>query len=78
MEKAVSKIKSVYTITKRKHDLELKRNNANAKQRTLSVHTKNRTNHSTTTPLLAITGLVEILGLDKSASSCRNTWRIYY
>ena len=65
MQKAVNKIKSIYTLTKRKHDFEMKRNTAKAKRLSMSTHNKKKTdNSSTLNPLSAVTNLIETLGLD--------------
>ncbi len=65
MQKAVNKIKSIYTLTKRKHDFEMKRNTAKAKRLSMSTHNKKKIdNSSTVSPLSAVTNLIETLGLD--------------
>ena len=65
MQKAVNKIKSIFTLTKRKHDFEMKRNIAKAKRLSMSTHnTKKTDNSSTVNPLSAVTNLIETLGLD--------------
>ncbi|CAB4037775.1 Hypothetical predicted protein [Paramuricea clavata] len=65
MEKAVNKIKSIFALTRRKHEFEMKRNTAKAKR--LSVCTQNTKkkvdNNSTVNPLAAVTSLIETLGL---------------
>jgi hypothetical protein len=64
MEKAVNKIKSIFTLTKRKHDFEMKRNTAKAKRLSVTTHNKKRPDsNSTVNPLAAVTNLVETLGL---------------
>ena len=65
MEKVVNKIKSIYTLTKRKHDVEMKRNTSKAKRLSMVVqHQKKADNSSAVNPLTAVTNLMETLGLD--------------
>lgn len=64
MKKAVNKIKSIFTLIKRKHVVDMKRNTAKAKRLDgKSIHNKNRDNNSTETALVAFTNFVETLGL---------------
>ncbi len=65
MQQAVNKIKSIFTQTKRKHDLEMKKNTANAKPFSVSTHnTKKTDTSSTVSPLSSVTNLIKTLGLD--------------
>ena len=59
----MNKIKSIYTLTKRKHDFEMKRNTAKAKRLSVSTQKTKKTDHSPT-PLAVVTNLVETLKLD--------------
>ena len=63
MEKSMNKIKSIYTLTKRKHDFEMKRKTAKAKRLSASTQKTKKTDHSQT-PLAVVTNLVETLKLD--------------
>ena len=63
MEKSVNKIKSIFTLTKRKHDFEMKRNTAKAKRLSVSTQKTKKTDCSLS-PLAAVTNLIETLHLD--------------
>ena len=80
MEKVVSKIKSVYTLSKRKYDIDFKRNNAKCKRVSLSCReTKKNTKKKNTesSPLSAITTLIDVLGLVFKWNCGELLWRIY-
>jgi hypothetical protein len=65
MQKAVNKIKSIFTLTKRKHDFEMKRNTAKTKRLSVSTQNRKKTDDSSTINLLsAVTNLLETLGLE--------------
>ena len=65
MEKVVKKIKSIYTLTKRKHNVEMKRNTSKTKRLSMvAQHQKKTDNSSAVNPLSAVTNLMETLGLD--------------
>ena len=60
-EKAVSKLTSVYNLTKRKHDRETKRNHT--KRLSMSSQSMKKKTNNSLSPLAAATALAEILGL---------------
>ena len=63
MQKSMNKIKSIYTLTKRKHNFEMKRNAAKAKRLSVSTQKIKKTD-SSPTPLAVVTNLIETLKLD--------------